>query len=77
MSSQCAGLYGWITPLSFAWKADETPRYTTSATGLFCSAISCAIDWPEFLLSNGTRMPVFCWIALIWLAQSAHSGGQL
>jgi hypothetical protein len=43
----------------------------------FCSAISCAIAWPEFLLSNGTRMPVFCLIAAICAAQSAHSGGQL
>jgi lipoprotein signal peptidase len=49
----------------------------TSATGLAFSATSWASDWPEFLLSGGTVMPVLALMALIWLPQSAHSGGQL
>jgi len=48
-----------------------------SATGLAFSATSCASAWPEFLLSGGTVMPVFALIDFSWLAQSAHSGGQL
>jgi hypothetical protein len=48
-----------------------------SATGLAFSATSCARVWPEFLLSGGIVMPVLALIARSWLAQSAHSGGQL
>ena len=33
--------------------------------------------WPEFLLSGGTVMPALSLMARNWLAQSAHSGGQL
>ncbi|CFW41513.1 Uncharacterised protein [Bordetella pertussis] len=43
-------------------------------------AFSAAIDanaCPEFLLSPGTVMPVASLMALSWVAQSAHSGGQL
>ena len=48
-----------------------------SATGLAFSATSWASVWPEFLLSGGTVMPAFSLMARSWLAQSAHSGGQL
>jgi hypothetical protein len=57
--------------------ANVTPRYVMSATGLAFSAMSCESDWPEFLLSCGTVMPSVSLMDFSWLAQSAHSGGQL